>query len=71
VKPSELQEWEKALMKYVDEHGEIPAKQAREIWNVIPKTAGSRLRKMCDKGLLVEISSGPYDPQKRFIKPGN
>lgn len=71
VKPSELQEWEKALMKYVDEHGEIPAKKAREIWNVTPKTVGSRLRKMCDKGLLVEISSGPYDPQKRFIKPGN
>ena len=58
-------------MEYVDEHGEIPAKQAREIWNVTPKTAGSRLRKMRDKGLLVEISSSPYDPQKRFIKPGN
>lgn len=71
VKPSELQEWEKILMEYVDEHGEIPAKQAREIWNVTPKTAGSRLRKMCDKGLLVEISSGPFDPQKRFVKPGN
>jgi len=71
VKPLKLQDWEKTVMKYVDEHGEIPAKQAREIWNVTPKTAGSRLRKMCEKGLLIEIGSGPFDPQKKFIKVGN
>ena len=71
IKPTELQDWDKIIMEYVDEHGELPAKQAREIWNVTPKTAESRLCKMRDKGLLVEISSGHYDLQKRFVKPGN
>ena len=71
IKTQTLEKWEQEALKYVAQYGEIPAKQAREIWNVTPKTAGSRLRKMCDKGLLVEISSGPYDPHKTFVRPGN
>lgn len=71
VRPQKLQEWEKKLVDYVDEYGELSAKQAKELLKVTPKTAGTRLRKMCDKGLLAEVSSGPYDPQKKFVKPGN
>ena len=71
IRPQKLQEWEKKLMDYVDEYGELSAKQAKELLKVTPKTAGTRLRKMCDKGLLAEVSSGPYDPHKKFVKPGN
>ncbi|MCA9485776.1 MAG: putative DNA binding domain-containing protein [Nanoarchaeota archaeon] len=71
IKPKQLDEWEKKIMSYVEKHGEVFAKQARVIWGVTSKTTGTRLRKMCDKGLLVEISSGPFDPHKRFIKPQN
>ncbi|MBM3197530.1 MAG: hypothetical protein FJZ61_06080 [Chlamydiae bacterium] len=30
-------------------------------------TATNRLKKMCLEGLLVELSTGPFDPYKTFI----
>ena len=25
-----------------------------------------KIKKMCEQGILVEISTGPFDPQKKF-----
>ena len=71
IKPQKMENWEKLIIERVEEHGKISAKQAKEIWKVTPKTAGARLKKVCDKGLLVEISTEPYDPYKTFVKPSN
>jgi len=47
--------------------------QSAKIWKVTRKTAANRLKQLCEEGLLVEISKGPFDPYKVFIlaKPGN
>jgi len=61
---------EKNVIDFVKQNREISTKQAKKVWGVTPKTVGSRLQKMCNKGLLVEISTGPYDPYKTFVEPG-
>jgi ATP-dependent DNA helicase RecG len=71
IQAPKLSEWEKDAIDFIKQHGEVSAKQAKEFWKVTPKTVGSRLQKMCSKGLLVEISTGPYDPYKTFVEPGN
>lgn len=68
---STLIQWEKVVIEYIEQHGEISAKQTQKLWDVTPRTTSTRLKKMCDRGLLSEISTGPYDPHKSFVIPGN
>lgn len=61
-----VEEWQKQIIAYLKVHREIVPKKAQEQWNVTSRTTSSRLRKMCELGVLVEISTGPFDPQKKF-----
>lgn len=45
----------------------INAKSAQEIWQVTRRTTTTRLKEMCNQGLLVDISKSPKDPQKGFV----
>ncbi|HEV3270281.1 MAG TPA: ATP-binding protein [Candidatus Rhabdochlamydia sp.] len=61
-----VEEWQKQIIEYLKEHKEILPKKAQGLWKVTARTTSSRLKKMCSQGVLVEISTGPYDPQKKF-----
>jgi len=41
--------------------------EAERLWKLTRRTATSRLKKMCQAGILVELSTGPFDPYKTFI----
>lgn len=60
------EEWQKQIIAYLKVYKEILPKKAQELWNVTSRTTSSRLKKMCEQGILVEISTGPFDPQKKF-----
>ena len=61
-----IEEWHKPIIEYLKIHKEILPKKAQELWKVTSRTASSRLKKMCEEGMLVEISTGRFDPQKKF-----
>ncbi len=61
-----IEEWQKQIIAHLKVHKEILPKKAQELWSVTSRTTSSRLKKMCEQGILVEISTGPFDPQKKF-----
>lgn len=61
-----IEEWQKQIIAYLKAHKEILPKKAQELWGVTSRTTSSRLKKMCEQGMLVEISTGPFDPKKKF-----
>jgi predicted HTH transcriptional regulator len=63
----EVVQWQKPVVEYLKFHKEILHKKAQEIWKVTSRTTSSRLKKMCLQGILVEISTSLFDPQKKFI----
>lgn len=65
-KPIGIEEWQKPIIEYLKKHKEILPKQAQQLWNVTSRTTSSRLKKMCMQGVLVEISTSSFDPQKKF-----
>ncbi len=69
-----LQEpWYTPIFEHIQQHGKISALEAVKTWKVARRTASNRLKLLCQEGLLIEISSGPFDPYKVFVlaKPGN
>lgn len=69
VKSSQvLEKWEKIITNHLLKKDQVTAKEAQKLWNVSSRTTSSRLKKMCEKGLIVELSTGPYDPHKIFVK---
>lgn len=58
--------WHKPIIEYLKLNKEILPKKAQELWKVTSRTASSRLKKMCEVGVLVEISTSRFDPQKKF-----
>ncbi len=58
--------WHAPILKYLAQHKAILPREAQKIWDVTSRTASGRLKQMCQEGLIVEISTGPYDPQKTF-----
>jgi len=61
-----IEGWQKQIITYLKAHKEILPKKAQELWEVTSRTTSSRLKKMCEQGILVEISTSPFDPQKKF-----
>lgn len=55
------------IIKHIQQHGKISAMEAEKLWKLTRRTATNRLKKMCQEGLLVELSTGPFDPYKIFI----
>lgn len=66
--PKITESWHHPIIQYLEKNAEISPKKALDIWKVTSRTASSRLKKMCDVGILVEISTSPYDPAKTFRK---
>jgi predicted HTH transcriptional regulator len=58
--------WKRDIVEYIKEHQYVTTKDASNFWKVSERTASSRLKKMCAIGLIVEISTGSYDPKKKF-----
>lgn len=61
--------WESLLIEYLSINKNMTAKQAQKIWKVTSRTTTTRLKKMIQKGLIIEVSTGPYDPYKTFKIP--
>jgi ATP-dependent DNA helicase RecG len=59
--------WYATVIKHLKKEGNISAKTAQELWKVSRRAATSRLKGMCDEGMIVEMSTGPRDPHKVFI----
>ena len=58
--------WKQGLIEYLHLVEHITTKDAAIFWNVSDKTASTRLKKMYGNGLIIEISTGTYDPKKKF-----
>ncbi|WP_079988706.1 ATP-binding protein [Candidatus Protochlamydia sp. W-9] len=63
---TKVEHWQRQIIEYLKLHKEILPKKVQTIWNVSSRTTSSRLKKMCLQGILVEISTSPFDPQKKF-----
>ncbi len=63
-KKQSAENWQKPIIEYVEKHEAITPKKAQTLWKVTPRTTSTRLKKMCKEGVLIEISTGPFDPQK-------
>jgi len=61
--------WQKPVIEHLKKHKTISPKKAQAIWHVTPRTTSTRLKDMCKEGLLIEISTGPFDPQKVLRLP--
>lgn len=68
-----IQLWHVPIVEHIQQHSKISAMEAEKLWKVTRRTASTRLKKMCQEGLLVELSTGSFDPYKIFIlaEPGN
>ena len=60
-------EYQKDIINYLKKHEKLSAKQAQKIWEVTSRTTSSRLKKMCDLGIIISLGTSPFDPQKTFI----
>lgn len=65
--------WHSLLLAHLQQHNQISVVEAAKLWNVSSRTATTRLKLLCQNGLLTEVSKGPFDPYKAFIlsKPGS
>lgn len=61
--------WHLPIIAYIQKHGKISASEAEKLWQITRRTASTRLKQMSQEGLLVEVSTGPFDPYKTFILP--
>lgn len=59
--------WKQNIIEHLQQIEYLTTKDAAIFWKVTEKTSSSRLKKMCGEGLIVEISTGPYDPKKKFM----
>lgn len=73
VKIAPILPWHFPIIEHIHQNGKISAMEAEKLWKVTRRTATTRLKKMCQDGLLVELSTGSFDPYKTFIlaEPGN
>lgn len=59
-------QWQELIEQYLVEHQKISAKQAQKIWQVTARTTSTRLKQLCEAGLLVNLATSAYDPRKSF-----
>lgn len=59
--------WRKDLMDLLAKQKEITTKDAANFWKISDRAARVRLKKMVEEGLIFEISTHAFDPQKKFI----
>ncbi|MFU8797934.1 MAG: hypothetical protein ACNA7Y_04500 [Gammaproteobacteria bacterium] len=59
--------WQQDIITHIEMHQNITSKDASRLWKVTERTAFTRLKKLCDEGVIIEISTSPYDPKKKFV----
>ncbi len=59
--------WRKDLMSLIKKRKEITPKDAANFWKISDRSARVRLKKMTGEGLIFEISTHAFDPQKKFV----
>lgn len=64
-----LLSWQTAILKNLESNERINAKEAQKLWKISDRSTRIRLNKMLQAGLLIEISTSRFDPQKYFKRP--
>jgi predicted HTH transcriptional regulator len=64
-----VKDWHEPIIDYLKKHKKISPKKAQTLWKVTSRTTSTRLKNMYNHGILVEMSTGPFDPQKTFSLP--
>lgn len=59
--------WKKDLMDLMTKQNEITTKDAAIFWKISDRAARVRLKKMVEEGLISEIATHAFDPQKKFV----
>jgi ATP-dependent DNA helicase RecG len=59
--------WYSPLFAFLQKQGKVSVLEAAKLWNVSSRTATTRIKSLCQKKLLTEVSKGPFDPHKIFI----
>lgn len=59
--------WRKDLMDLIAKQKEITTKDAATFWKISDRAARVRLKKMVEEGLIAEIATHAFDPQKKFV----
>jgi predicted HTH transcriptional regulator len=59
--------WRKDLADLIVKRKEITTKDAASFWEISDRAARVRLKKMVEEGLISEISTHAFDPQKKFV----
>lgn len=59
--------WETIIMKYLNEHKQISAKQAAELWNISERGARTKIRKLMNEKILTRIATSPNDPKAVYV----
>jgi predicted HTH transcriptional regulator len=59
--------WRKDIMELIVKRKEVSTKDAATFWKITDRSARVRLKKMVGEGLISEISTHAFDPQKKFI----
>jgi ATP-dependent DNA helicase RecG len=65
--PFVIRGWRKDLVDVIAKRKEIAAKDAASLWKISDRAARVRLKKMVEEGLIAEVSTHAFDPQKKFI----
>lgn len=60
-------DWQKGLMEFMAEQGNISTQSAAKLWQVSDRTARTRLRRLVDQGLLAEVGRSPKDPYRVYV----
>lgn len=61
-----IQGWKKDLLDLISKQKEITTKEAALFWKISDRAARVRLKKMVAEGLISEIATNTFDPQKKF-----
>ena len=59
--------WQQLLVDYLRKEESINVQQSAELWSVTRRTASTRLSKLRQQGVVVEVSTGAHDPKKQYI----
>jgi ATP-dependent DNA helicase RecG len=62
-----ISEWKKELIDFIARKKEITPKEAALLWKISDRATRVRLKKMVEEGLIKELSTNPFDPQKKFV----
>jgi ATP-dependent DNA helicase RecG len=59
--------WQKELVEYLKENKTITTREAATFFKISDRASRTRLKKMVDSGLIIEIASNLNDPNKNYI----